>query len=63
MKRLILFLSATSLFLFYSCFSDALPLKIDHMIRQYRSQDRFSGTALVAQDGDEIYYQGIWCFL
>jgi len=56
MKRLILFLSAT--FLFYSCLNDALPLKIDHMIRQYRSQDRFSGTAMVAHDGDEIYYQG-----
>ena len=58
MNRLILFLSATFLFLFYSCLSDALPLKIDHMIRQYRSQDRFSGTAMVAHDGDEIYYQG-----
>ena len=58
MKRIILFLSATSLLLFYTCIGDALTLKIDRMIREYRDQDRFSGTIMVAHNKKEIYYQG-----
>jgi CubicO group peptidase (beta-lactamase class C family) len=45
-------------FFIIGCFDNSVTMKIDDMIREYRGQDRFSGTALVAKNGEEIYYQG-----
>jgi len=40
------------------CTFDGLPQKTDKMIREFRQNDLFSGTALIAHEGDIIYNQG-----
>ena len=41
-----------------SCSFEGLPQKTDRMIREYRAADRFSGTVLIAHEGNIIFNQG-----
>jgi CubicO group peptidase (beta-lactamase class C family) len=58
MKLLKSFLLIFMIIAAMKCISDSLTLKIDDMIREFRAQDRFSGTVMVAHEGREIFYQG-----